>query len=206
MNLYEGMFLLDNDSVRAGWDQAKTLVTETLTKHGATVRTARRWAERKLAYPIKNHKRGTYLLVYFDGEPTTVSNATRDLDIREDVLRYLVLSVDAVPSGEEDLAAAEAAPDFIVPEPPADDEPDEPEPAPAEEKAKTDESAPAKADSEGADKEQADADEGDTAKTDKTEAGTAEGETASAPATETKTTEPAAAAAATGESSDKEGS
>ena len=52
MTLYEGMFLLDNDVVRAGWDSAKGAVTETLEKHGGTIRTARRWGERKLARNI----------------------------------------------------------------------------------------------------------------------------------------------------------
>ncbi len=125
MTLYEGMFLLDNDVVRAGWDQAKAVVTDTLAKHGGTVRTARRWAERKLAYTIKKRNRATYLLVYFDGATETVSETTKELDLRDEVLRYLVLQVAVVPEGEEALAQAEGAADFAVPEPPPDDMPEE---------------------------------------------------------------------------------
>lgn len=126
LTVYEGMFLLDNDVVRAGWNQAKALVTDILEKHGATVHTARRWAERKLAYTIAKRNRATYLLVYFDGGSDTVARATREMDLRDGILRYLVLKVEAVPEAERELAEAERAPEFVVPEPPPDDQPDEP--------------------------------------------------------------------------------
>ena len=45
--IYEGMFLLDNDLVREGWDGAKSTVTAALEKHGGKVHTARRWDERR---------------------------------------------------------------------------------------------------------------------------------------------------------------
>ena len=35
--IYEGMFLLDNQVVRESWDSAKTAVTGTLAKYGAEV-------------------------------------------------------------------------------------------------------------------------------------------------------------------------
>lgn len=125
MNLYEGMFLLDNQVVREDWKTAKEIVTATLEKHGATVHTARRWDERKLAYPIKRKKRATFLLAYYEVEGGAMPALRRDLDLNERVLRYLNLAVDGVPEGEAELAAAENAADFRVPEPPADDAPEE---------------------------------------------------------------------------------
>ena len=53
MSLYEGMFLIDNDTVRAGWASAKAVVTDLIAKHGGSVSSARRWDERRLAYPIR---------------------------------------------------------------------------------------------------------------------------------------------------------
>ena len=55
--IYEGMFLLDNDVVREGYEGAKALVTSALDKHGATLLSARRWDERRLAYPISGRRR-----------------------------------------------------------------------------------------------------------------------------------------------------
>lgn len=133
--IYEGMFVLDNNVVREGWDSAKAVVTETLTKHGGSIHCARRWDERRLAYPIKGRRRGTYLLAYYEMPIDAISAMRRDFDLSERVLRYLETAVDGVPEGEAELAAAEGSTDFIVPEPPADDAPDPEDEAPAEEAA-----------------------------------------------------------------------
>ncbi|HED64393.1 MAG TPA: 30S ribosomal protein S6 [Planctomycetes bacterium] len=132
---YECMFLIDNDVVRAGWKEAKATVAELIEKHGGTVVTARRWAERRLAYPIRHKNRATYLLSYCDCDPTQLGALRRDLDISETVMRYLILAVDEIPAEEHDLSAAENGEDFVLPEPPPDDAIDEPEPEPTEEEA-----------------------------------------------------------------------
>ena len=121
--LYEGMFLLDNQAVRADWGQAKAAVTDALAKHGGTVRTARRWDERRLAYPIKGRKRATYLLTYFEQDGAQSQALRRDLEIDERVLRYLILSVEELPEGELEKSQAELESGFSVPPPPTDDEP-----------------------------------------------------------------------------------
>lgn len=118
---YEGMFLLDNEVVRAGWDSAKATVASLLEKHGGKMLSSRRWAERKLAYPIRRHRRGTYLLAYYELDPDAITPLVRDLDINEVVLRYLLTRADEVPAKELELSEAEKAPDFVVPEPPSDD-------------------------------------------------------------------------------------
>lgn len=130
--IYEGMFLLDNNTVREGWDAAKSVVTSALEKHGASVLTARRWDERRLAYPIKGRRRGTYLLAYYRIPGDAIPGMRREFDLSERVLRYLLLAVDELPAGESELAAAEGAPEFIVP-PPPDDDAVEPEPSAASE-------------------------------------------------------------------------
>lgn len=129
--IYEGMFLIDNDVVREGYEGAKALVTDALDKHGATLLSARRWDERRLAYPIKGRRRATFLITYYQIDGNEFPGLRREFDLSEKVLRYLFNSVDAVPEGEVELAQAEGATDFTVPEPPADDAPD-PEPEPEE--------------------------------------------------------------------------
>lgn len=129
--IYEGMFLIDNQLVRAGWEQAKSVVTDTLAKHGGKIVTARRWDERKLAYPIDHKRRATYLLSYFELEPDNIPALRRDFELDERVLRYLQLAREEVPAEELEKAKVEEAPDFSVPPPPEDDEPEEePEPEP----------------------------------------------------------------------------
>ena len=119
--IYEGMFVLDNDLVRTGWPKAKAAVSDLLEKHGGTVHTSRRWAERKLAYPIKRRQRATYLLTYYEIPAESIPNLVRDLDLAEPILRYLLLQASEVPAKENELSAAEASSEFVVAEPPADD-------------------------------------------------------------------------------------
>ena len=134
---YEAMFLLDNDSVRSGWRAAKGVVTGLVEKHGGKTVTARRWDERRLAYPIKGKRRATYLLTYCDLAEDAIPGLVRDLEINERVLRHLILRADSVPEAEHELSRAEDADDFSVPAPPEDDAVDvveEPEPEAADER------------------------------------------------------------------------
>jgi small subunit ribosomal protein S6 len=131
--IYEIMFLLDNNAVRAGWKEAKAAATALIEKHGGKVLTARRWDERKLAYAIRQRRRGTYLLAHGELEAAGVATLRRELDLTESVLRYLILQVEAVPPGELELTQAESAAGFVVPVPPPEDVPDADRAEPAEE-------------------------------------------------------------------------
>ncbi len=143
--IYEGMFLVDNDAVRSGWQGAKSTVVDLIQKHGGTAHTSRRWDECKLAYPIKGKKRATYLLTYYEIPTGSIASFTRDLEINETVLRYLLLSAEEIPEEERTKSAAEMDADFSVPAPPEDDAPEvvEEEEEEAEASAKDDSGAEA---------------------------------------------------------------
>jgi len=108
--IYEGMFLLDNQVVRTDWKKAKAIIAETLTKHGGTVHTLRRWEEKRLAYPINKTNRATYYLAHYELPIDEISATLREFDLSESVMRYLVLAVDEVPEEERKLAALEDEP------------------------------------------------------------------------------------------------
>lgn len=121
MNTYEGMFLIDNDVVRSGWPRAKSLVTDLIEKHGGSIVTARRWDERRLAYPIKKKNRATYMLSYFQLPHDAHALLSRELEIQESCLRYLILRHDEEITEEELKAAAlEGDAEHTIPEPPED--------------------------------------------------------------------------------------
>ncbi len=115
--IYEGMYLLDNAAVREDWNAAKSIVTGTLEKHGAKVLTARRWGERRLAYPINKRNRATFLLTYFEIPPDSFPGLRRDFELNEAVLRSLELRVDAIPEGEDELNQVEQADRQLAREP-----------------------------------------------------------------------------------------
>ncbi len=71
VSTYEGMFLLDSAKAATAWDDTVKHVHDILTKHESEIVASRQWDERRLAYPIDGHKKGTYLLTYFKTDGTT---------------------------------------------------------------------------------------------------------------------------------------
>lgn len=93
MRTYEGMFLLDSAQAVKDWEATVGVVTGILERYGATLALNGKWDERKLAYPIKKQKRGTYYLAYFTAPTDSVKKMREDLLLREEVLRFLILAM-----------------------------------------------------------------------------------------------------------------
>ncbi len=91
---YEAMFLVD--PVKHTEDPAGTekVVSGLLEKHGAKVHKFERWDERKLAYDIKGHKRGVYLLSLFEMAGKSVRPLRDDCELTETILRQLIVRLD----------------------------------------------------------------------------------------------------------------
>ncbi len=93
VNMYEGMFLLDSSKVAASWDDAVKHVHDILTKHQSEIVASRQWDERRLAYSVNGHKKGTYLLTYFKTDGAELREIVADCHLSEVILRELVLKV-----------------------------------------------------------------------------------------------------------------
>ncbi|MHC4471605.1 MAG: 30S ribosomal protein S6 [Planctomycetota bacterium] len=141
MRIYEGMFLIEAGRASRDWEGTESDVSALLAKHGAEILQANRYDERKLAFPVKGHRRGAYLLAYFEADPEAIQEMRTDLQLSESVLRSLIVKVpgNEVPD-ERALGTAEPMKEA----PPASEEP-EPEPAAATEEVAAEEAAPAPA-------------------------------------------------------------
>jgi ribosomal protein S6 len=91
---YEAMFLVD--PVKHGEDAEGTekVVSGLLEKHGAKMHRFERWDERKLAYDIRGHKRGVYLLALFEMPGPSVAQLQADCELNETILRQLILRLE----------------------------------------------------------------------------------------------------------------
>ena len=94
MAVYEGMFILDPAKFSRDPGAAAQQVADLITGHGGTVLAARLWDERKLAYPIKGHKKGIYWLTYFTMPGGNLTALERRCEITDEIIRKLVLKVD----------------------------------------------------------------------------------------------------------------
>jgi small subunit ribosomal protein S6 len=93
VNTYEGMFMLDSTKVAASWEAAEQQVHDILKKHNAEIVASRLWDERRLAYPVEGHKKGTYLLTFFKADASQLKEITADCRLSDLVLRELILKV-----------------------------------------------------------------------------------------------------------------
>jgi len=102
-HLHQAMFLLDNQEVRArGFLATRDWVRSLLEKHGIKVHVLRLWGERRLAYPIRQRHRATYLLGWIEAQGEAIGGVKRELYLVGPVFRTLFLRVEEIP--EEELA------------------------------------------------------------------------------------------------------
>ncbi len=93
-NVYECMFLLDTNKVAGDVPAAQKQLHALLERNHAEVLASRPWDERRLAYPVKGHKKGLYYLTYFRAEGNNIANLERDCALNEMILRTLVLHIE----------------------------------------------------------------------------------------------------------------
>jgi len=87
------MFLLDSAKTAVSWDESVKQVHDILTKHQSEIMASRQWDERRLAYPVDGHKKGTYLLTYFRVDGTKLHDIAADCRLSDVILRELILKV-----------------------------------------------------------------------------------------------------------------
>jgi ribosomal protein S6 len=103
IHTYQAMFLLDNEEVRKGFNQAKDWVQTCLEKHNVDVKVLRLWGERALAYPIGSRKRATYLLGWLEASGEAVNEAKREMYLVGPAFRIMFLRADEIPAEEMDF-------------------------------------------------------------------------------------------------------
>jgi small subunit ribosomal protein S6 len=93
-HVYEGMFILDSN--RYARDAAGTVaqIPVAVEQFGGKMLASRLWEERRLAYPIKGHRKGTYWLTYFRLDGDQITNLSRQFQLNEAIVRNLVLKIE----------------------------------------------------------------------------------------------------------------
>jgi small subunit ribosomal protein S6 len=94
VNVYEGMFILDSNRYSRDAAGVSGQIPEMIQKLGGEILASRLWEERRLAYPIDGHRKGTYWLTYFKLDSGQLTNLNRQCQLSESILRTLFLKVD----------------------------------------------------------------------------------------------------------------
>ncbi len=93
-NVYEGMFILDSNHFGRDAEGTSAQVPTMIEKLGGEMLVSRLWEERRLAFPIKGHRRGTYWLTYFRLDSEKLGDLKRQCQITDDIVRVLFLKVE----------------------------------------------------------------------------------------------------------------
>jgi small subunit ribosomal protein S6 len=102
-----------DEQVQAVIDRA----TRSITGSDGQVVKVSPWGRRRLAYPIGQHREGSYFIVLFDSPGQAVLELERGLNITEEVMRHLVTRVErpAARRHAEPGAGEETEEEFGVP-------------------------------------------------------------------------------------------
>jgi small subunit ribosomal protein S6 len=91
LKTYEAMFLVDPLQAATNYNKVREHIHAILGKYGVKIIKEGKWADRTLAYPIRNEKKGTYILVYMEGEAECANKIENDCQLSEVILRVLIL-------------------------------------------------------------------------------------------------------------------
>ncbi len=94
MNRYEMIYIIDADLEEAARKELIEKVSALITNNGGEIeKVDETWGKRKLAYAIDYKTEGWYVLVNFKAPVELPRELERNLQINENVLRYLVIKL-----------------------------------------------------------------------------------------------------------------
>jgi len=96
--LYETIFIINPDSDNAVFEQTINTVRNLIESNGYEVRRMDPWGRRRLAYEVKGHKEGYYVLIVFESEPNFVEALQRHYRITEPIIKYMVVEFKGDPT------------------------------------------------------------------------------------------------------------
>ncbi len=91
---YELMVVIAPDAKEEQIAGVMDRVSRQIAEKGGSVESQDLWGRRRLAYPIKRHFEGTYILSRLQMAPESAADLDAQLRINEQVLRHLLIRQD----------------------------------------------------------------------------------------------------------------
>lgn len=94
MRSYELMYILDPSLDEDASGALVGKIEDLMSKQGVKVEKTEPWGKRRLAYSIKGHWEGNYILSHLKAPPEAISEMERRLRVTDGVLRFLTVRMD----------------------------------------------------------------------------------------------------------------
>lgn len=91
IGVYEGLFILDANAYARDHDGLEREVNGLIEAAEGHIEVSRLWEERRLAYPIKGHRKGAYWITYFRMPTSKLTGLTHECEIHDNILRQLFI-------------------------------------------------------------------------------------------------------------------
>jgi len=90
---YELVLVLNPEVAEGALEAVTNNVNQFIAGKGGVVSDNEQWGKRKLAFPIKRHVEGNYVLTRCKIKPAWAKELDANLNISEDILRHLLIKV-----------------------------------------------------------------------------------------------------------------
>ena len=94
MRDYELAFIIEPSTDEEGVTSVVEKVSQLVQTTDGAVTSVDVWGRRTLAYPINNHREGTYVLMQTKMLPSSLVDLERDLKLSEEIIRYLLVRAE----------------------------------------------------------------------------------------------------------------
>ena len=103
---YETLYIVRPDIKEEELSKIQQKLNEALSAHEGEIIKSDRWAQRELAYEIKDYSRGVYYIIIFTALPGAVAELERHLRFyNTDVLRFITVAISDNAAKREKAAA-----------------------------------------------------------------------------------------------------
>jgi small subunit ribosomal protein S6 len=100
--VYEILFIADPNLGEPEVDALTEHVQGYAEKEGARIQKVEKWGKKRLAYNIRKHQEGYYVLIVVEGKASIVKEVERRIRVTDGVVKFITVRVD------EDLRKAES--------------------------------------------------------------------------------------------------
>tara|TARA_B100000579_G_scaffold353759_1_gene308560 strand:+ start:2680 stop:3099 length:420 start_codon:yes stop_codon:yes gene_type:complete len=98
MNYYELLYIVNPNFERKKIDDAMKEIESRLNKTKSKIINHVIWGKKKLAYPIQEHKYGTYIMVHYNGGDKNALNEFNSwLKLSDLIIRHMIVRLDNEP-------------------------------------------------------------------------------------------------------------
>lgn len=94
MRKYELVCIIHPDLDSKAFAEVTEKIGNWVSEAGGTVEKTDVWGRRRMAYLIRKHREGQYVLFHVNMPPAAVASVEHNLRFNESVLRFLVTQVD----------------------------------------------------------------------------------------------------------------